>query len=308
MLRILSIFLLLITGPARAEAPKVLADIPAVHSLVAQVMQGVGTADILLTQGSDPHDFQLRPSQAHAISQADFIFWIGPELTPWLERAIEGVGIKGEAIELLEVEGTVLRMFGKPEEHSDENAAEPEESGHAEHGHDGIDPHAWLSPVNAAVWLDKIAAELSEIDADNAARYLENANAAKARIVLLDAEINRILAPMKDTPIIVFHDAYGYFSDHYGLIIPGAIRKGDAATPGAAHLVELRQTIAQSGVACAFGEYQHDPALLDAVFADTNVSIRGALDPSGTTLEYGPDLYNTLIRNLATEIAQCQRE
>lgn len=290
----------LLVSPVAAQTPSVLTDIPAVHSLVSQVMQGVGDPTILLNKGSDPHSFQMRPSQARALSQADLLFFIGPELTPWLERAINGVGIKGEAIELLEVEGTTLREF---EEHGDEQHEEGE--AHEEgHHHDGIDPHAWLTPDNAKVWLDGIAAKLAAIDAENAALYLENARTAKARIDLLDAEIANILAPMHDTPIIVFHDAYGYFADHFGLTIAGAIRTGDAATPGAAHLVKVRQIIAKSGIACAFGEEQHDPALLEALFADAKISI-GVLDPVGSSQEYGPDLYAALLRNMAQEIASC---
>jgi len=291
---------LLFVSPVSAGSPSVLTDIPPVHSLVSQVMQGVGSPDVLLDKGDDPHSFQMRPSQARALSQADLVFFVGPELTPWLERAINGVGIKGERIELIKAKGTVLRNF---EEHdAPEDAAHGD--GHDEHDHDGIDPHAWLSPVNAKAWLDKIAQELAGVDAENAALYLENASAAKARIDLLDAEIKNILLPMQDTPLIVFHDAYGYFAEHYNLTIVGAIRKGDAATPGAAHLVELRQVVSESGVVCAFREKQHDPALLDTLFADANISI-GMLDPSGTSLEYGPDLYATLMRNIAIEIAGC---
>lgn len=294
---------LLLTSPVSADAPAVLTDIPAVHSLVSQVMLGVGAPAILLDKGSDPHSFQMRPSQARALSQADLLFFIGPELTPWLERAIEGVGIKGEAIELLEVEGTVLREF-EEDEHHDEHAEEGHEEEEEAHHHDGIDPHAWLTPENANIWLDEIAAELAAIDAENGALYLENASVAKMRIDLLDAEITNMLIPMRDTPLIVFHDAYGYFADHFDLTIAGAIRKGDAATPGAAHLVKLRQIISKSGVGCVFGEEQHDPALLETLFSDANISI-GVLDPSGTTLEYGPKLYTELLRNMAIEIAGC---
>lgn len=291
---------LLFTSPAFAQAPLVLTDIPAVHSLVSQVMQGVASPQILLDQGNDPHSFQMRPSQARALSQADVLFFIGPELTPWLERAIYGVGIKGEAIELLEVEGTILREF---EKHDEEHAAhETDDDGHH---HDGIDPHAWLMPLNSTIWLDHIADKLAHLDPENALTYHQNANTAKAHVEQLDAEISILLAPIKDMPIIVFHDAYGYFADHYGLTIAGTVKQGDAATPGAAHLVELRQIISQSDVFCAFGEDQHDPALLHTLFGDSNVSI-GVLDPFGSSLEYGPELYALLLHNMAYKIADCR--
>ena len=277
MLRILSIFLLIFTAPARADVPKVLTDIPAVHSLVAQVMDGVGVPDILLTQGSDPHDFQLRPSQARALSQADFIFWIGPGLTPWLERAIEGIGIKGASIVLLD--------------HSDNNT----------------DPHAWLDPQNAIRWLDLIANELASLDPENATAYLGNAALARVNISEMSNEVRQTLAPTRGIPIVVFHDAYGHFANRFDINIAGSIRLGDAASPGAAHLAQLRSLISQHAIGCAFGETDHDPALLRNMFKGTGIPV-GTLDPVGTTLDYDLELYNTLIRNLAAEIAQCQRE
>ncbi len=277
MLRILSVFLLLITVPARADVPKVITDIPAVHSLVAQVMDGVGAPDILLTQGSDPHDFQLRPSQARALSQADFVIWIGPDLTPWLERAIAGIEIKGKSIVLLD------------------------------HSNNNTDPHAWLDPQNAIRWLDVIADELAALDPENATAYLDNAALARANISEMIIEVRQTLAPTHGTAIIVFHDAYGHFANRFDINIAGSIRLGDAASPGAAHLAQLRSLISQQAIGCAFGEADHDPALLQTLFQGTSIAV-GTLDPIGTTLEYGPDLYNTLIRNLATEIAQCQRE
>lgn len=275
MLRILTIFLLFAL-PARAEVPKVVTDIPAVHSLVAQVMQGVGAPDILLTQGSDPHAFQLRPSQARSLSKADLVFWIGPDLTPWLGRAIKGVGIKGRSITLLD------------------------------HAAKNTDPHAWLDPQNAILWLDLIASELAIFDPDSASIYRANAAISHSEISQMQAEVQRTLAPIRTAPIVVFHDAYGHFADRFELNIIGNIRLGDAATPGAAHLTRLRTLISQHSIGCAFAEADHDPALVQALFEGTGISI-GTLDPIGTTLDYGPNLYNTLIRNLATDITQCLR-
>ena len=67
----------LLATPALADVPKVMTDLPVVHSLTAQVMGDLGTPDILLDKGADPHHFQLKPSQARALSQADLVLWIG---------------------------------------------------------------------------------------------------------------------------------------------------------------------------------------------------------------------------------------
>ena len=86
----LSVLLATAALPAFADAPRVVTDIAPVHSLVSQVMAGVGTPDLLLDGSADPHSVQLKPSQARAVSQADLVVWVGEELEPWLARVLAG--------------------------------------------------------------------------------------------------------------------------------------------------------------------------------------------------------------------------
>lgn len=301
MFRKFSLVFLMLGSTAMADTPAVMTDIPAIHSLVSKVMLGVGSPDVLLERGSSPHSFQLTPSQARVMSQADLLIWLGPDLTPWLKRAISGIGLSGEQIRLLETEGTILRQFTGGKKHKSDDSHGHKHTGHK---HTGLDPHAWLDPKNAAVWLDVIAEELAKSDPENAAKYRANAANAKTGIMTLIDETKLALVPIQDRPIVVFHDAYGYFADRFGLKIGGAIRDGDAVAPGAAHLTGLQAKISGGHIACAFADVGHDPALLSAMFDGTDIPT-GKLDPTGSSLEYGPDLYRDLIRNLATELMIC---
>lgn len=295
--------------PALAEVPRVVADTPPVQSLAAAVMGDLGTPVLLLDRGASPHGFQLRPSQMTAVTDADLVLWIGPQLSPWLEKALAARPEGAEALALLDTPGTHLQEFAAQDEH-DHDHAEGEAHGHDDHDHDhddhghvhaGLDPHAWLDPGNGRLWTQAIAAELSRLDPENAAAYAANAEAALAAIDAADAEAAALLAPVKDRPFIAFHDAYGYFTAHYGLTVAGTVSAGDAAAPGARHLAELRETAA----ACLFPEAQHDPALITQLAEATGATIGGALDPEGTTFEPGPALYPEMIVALARTIAAC---
>ena len=366
--------------PAYADAPRIMTDTPVVHALVAQVMGDRGTPDLLLDRGGDPHSFQLRPSKAQALAQADALFWIGAELTPWLERAIDGVGVSGTVVTLIDVPGLHLMeyAFGHDHDHDDHGHddhghaheeehnhghddhghaheeehghghddhghAHEEEHGHGhddhghaheeahdhgdddhghaheeEHGHghahedghsnDGLDPHAWMNTGNAELWLDAIAAHLSEVDPDHAETYAKNAASARDEIAALAAEVAEILAPVGAAPLVVFHDAYGYFADQFGLNIAGTIALGDAAAPGAQRLSELRGQLADVGAACIFPEVNHSSRYVDVVVEGTDVRIGGELDPAGVLLEPGPGLYGTLMRQLAQQISDCMTD
>lgn len=304
---------------ALAEVPRVVTDIPATHSLTAQVMGDLGSPAVLLEQGGNAHNYALKPSQAQALSQADLVIWVGPAMTPWLERAIKGVNIGGKQVGLLEAAPTHRQEFGAgAHQHEDEHTAEAgqteaehaAEAGHDDHdapghSHEGLDPHAWLTPENAEIWLGLIAEELAAADPEHAATYAANAEAAKKEIAALDARLKASLAPVQGRPFVVFHDAYGYFAAHYGLNVVGAVALGDATAPGAGHLAELREDLSHEGVVCAFPEAAHDPKQIDILLEGTSVKRGGTLDPSGANLAYGPALYATLMGNLADTLVAC---
>lgn len=289
----ISLLLASVAAPAMAQV-NVVTDIPPVQSLVAQVMGQ--TPAVLLPPGADAHSFQMRPSQAQSLADADLVIWVGPEMTPWLGDVLKSVG-GGQSLELIHADGVATRSFA--EEHHDHD----HDHGHEGHDHSGTDPHAWLDPANASVWLDAIAAELAKVDPDNAATYADNAAAGKERIASLDAELKAQLDPIKASPFVVFHDAYGYFADHYGLTVAGAVSAGDASSPSVARLTEVRA--AAGDAVCLFPEVQHDPKLVAQMAEDGGVTLGEPLDPEGSALQAGPELYADLMRGLATTLTDC---
>ena len=299
---IISLALTTLPAAAMAEVPQVVTDIPPVQALVAQVMGDLGSPVLLLEKGADEHDFQLRPSQMRAVADANLVVWIGPELTPWLDRAM--AANSGTSLALLDAAGTVTQSYDPAalEAEEAEHADEPAEAGHDHHGED---PHAWMNPQNAIVWTELIADKLSLLDPEHAATYAANATTTKARIAALDAELAAALAPVADKGFVTFHAAYGYFTAHYGLKHAGFLALGDASAPGAAKLKELQDQLRAGEYVCAFPEIQHDPALLTQVMDGTSVKLGAALDPVGSSLDFGPDAYDALMRGIATKLIAC---
>jgi zinc transport system substrate-binding protein len=284
--------------PAFAEVPKVVTDIPPVHALVAEVMGDLGSPVLLLERGASEHGFQLRPSQVRDLSEADLVVWIGPELTPWLDRALATTGDSSATLTLLSAEGTVTQAYGAEDKGPDHDHAAADD-------HQGIDPHAWLEPANAKHWLGLIAEMLSQQDPRNAAIYTANAASAAAKVEALDAEITAILAAGRGKPIVLFHDAYGYYTSHFGLNVAGTLAHGDATSSGAGRLAALRDKMAASEALCIFPEVGHDPAQVKQFADEAGAKIGGNLDPVGTTLEPGRGAYLTLMKGIAETIAEC---
>ena len=290
---------LCLSSAAMAAGPRVVADVGPVHSLVSRVMQGVGTPKLLLPPGVSPHGHAMRPSEAAALEGAEVVFWVGEALSPSMEDAIATLATGADVVELLDVPGTVTRMGD--EEDADE-AGDHDDHDHDHHG--GVDPHAWLDPDNARLWIAAIADTLARRDPDNAIIYAANAEDAQAEIAALDAAISERLAPVRGRGFVVFHDAYGYFEDHFDLPSLGAIALSDATPPSAARMAELRSRVVASGAVCAFSEPQFNAGLVTTLTEGTDLRT-GILDPVGAVLEPGPALYGTLMGNLAGALAEC---
>lgn len=330
---------LLASGAALAEVPRIATDIAPVHSLVARVMDGLGEPAMIVQPGASPHGYAMRPSEARAVESADAIFWIGPELEPWLKDAIANLAPEAETVELLDAPATQVLEFRTgatfaPHDHGSENDqahdhdahgdhdTHAHDAGHAEegheahahedighgdhegHGHEGTDPHAWLDPENGKAWLDAIAATLAELDAENAEAYAANAEAGKAEIDAAMDETRDILAPVSDLRFVVFHDAYQYFEMRFGLSAAGAIALSDASDPSPARIEEVRNTVQDLGVTCVLAEPQFNQGLVRTVAEGSDVT-SGVIDPMGGDIATGPDFYPQLIRSVADELAAC---
>lgn len=291
---------LIATAAAAGGPPSVAVDIPPIHSLVARVMAGVGTPDLILRPGASPHGYALRPSDARALQQADLVVWIGPDLTPWLADPIAALAGKAESLALIDIPGTTVLEFREDATFS----AHGHGADAGDHDHHGHDPHAWLDPQNARLWLGVISEHLSRIDPDHAAHYSANAAAAVADLDRLGATIADILAPLQDRPFIVFHDAYQYFENHFDIPAAGSIALADGSDPGPARILEIQREVSDLGVTCAFAEPQFNPGLIETVFRGLDVRVL-TLDPLGTTLTPGADLYPQILRDLAASLAAC---
>ena len=325
--------------PLTAEPIRVAVDIAPIHSLVARVMHGVGAPDLIVAPDASPHSYALRPSQARALEKAQVVFWTSAELTPWLERPLETLASDALIAELMITQGSVQYAFrddhedhkedhdhdeaheeekghDHAEKHDDHDAHKGEkhddEKHHDEHAHEKehdhsdaeFDPHGWLDPSNASLWVHVIAETLSRADEQNAALYAQNARTAQAELSALSAQITAQMDPFKSAPYMVLHDGYQYFDRRFGPTYAGAIALGDAAAPSPARVASAREALEHSGASCVFKEPQQSDRLVQVVLEGSSANL-GKLDAIGARLSPGPDLYPQLLQGLADNFVAC---
>ncbi|MBX6369190.1 MAG: zinc ABC transporter substrate-binding protein [Rhodospirillales bacterium] len=290
--------LLLFAAPVEAEAPRVLASIKPVQSLVAAVMEGAGVPELLVPGNASPHGYSLRPSDAKRLAAAEIVFWIGPAYEGFLEKPLAALAGGAKVVTLAEAEGVEVL----PAREGGVWAAD-----HEAHGHGSAleaDGHLWLDPENAKAIALAAARALAEADPAGAARYRANAARTVEALDRLDTRLRAVLSPVANVPYIVFHDAYQYLERRYGLAAAGAVAVTPERQPGARRVREIRERIMAAGAVCVFAEPQFEPALVRSLVRDSGART-GVLDPLGAGIPEGPALYAAMMEKLAASLAGC---
>ena len=301
---------------ANAEI-NVVASVKPVHSLVSGVMDGVGKPDLIVQGSASPHTYSLRPSQARQLEDADLVFWMGHELESFLEQPLEAIATKAHVVELIDsskLKKIQMREGGMfdahaHDDHDDHDEHEghddhDEHEGHDDHGHGEFDVHVWLDPENAKVLVNEIKLALIELDPVNASKYEANSNKMNTKLDQLMDEVSKKLESEQGKGYVVFHDAYQYFEQRFGMSAVGSITVSPEVVPGANRIRELKEKINELNAHCVFSEPQFEPKLVSTVIEGTQANT-GVLDPLGASIKDGPELYFTLIRNMADSLHEC---
>ena len=305
--------LFLVLTPLKAEI-SVVTSIKPLHSLTSYIMEGVGEPELIIDGVASPHNFQIKPSHAKMLQNADLVIWIGEDLESFLPTALKSIPKDAVVFELLDQSGLKKLKFREKnifEGHADHGHDEhaKKEDDHDDHGHDdhghghgSFDPHIWLDPANAKVIVKKITNQLSKIDKDNASTYKAN---SKKVIKDLDGLIKEVKNEInKDASFVVFHDAYQYFEKRFGLSVIGALTVNPDVMPGAEQLSEIREVIEHEKAKCIFSEPQFNPNIINSIASDTGVKT-GVLDPLGANIDKGKNMYFDLIKDMSNSLKGC---
>ncbi|BBP56456.1 zinc ABC transporter substrate-binding protein ZnuA [Pseudomonas sp. St316] len=290
----------LLIGSAQADV-KVLTSIKPLQLIAAAVQDGVAVPEVLLPPGASPHHYALRPSDVRKVQSVDLLYWIGPDMEGFLPRVLNGRTLPSVAIQ--DLPGLKLRHFAQ-----DSASHEDDDHDGDEHDHDHrpgtVDAHLWLSPLNARVIAAKMAADLSAADPANAARYQSNLKGFNQRLDALDVRLKARLAGVAGKPYFVFHEAFDYFEDNYGLKHAGVFAVAAEVQPGAQHVAAMRTRLQAVGKTCVFSEPPLRPRLAETLVAGLPVKL-AELDALGGYTPATAQGYEQLLEKLGNDLAGC---
>jgi zinc transport system substrate-binding protein len=171
---------------------------------------------VMIPPGYSPENYAPTPQQLADFSKASLYFAIGvPAEEAGILPKAESLN---EDIKIVPLQAEVAQVYP------------PRMMEDVEHGHGGVDPHIWLSPKRVKVMIEAIARELGELDPEHADVYRQNTEDYMAQLDRLDEEIREILSGSQNRTIILYHPAFGYFADDYGLTMIALEQEGKSAT------------------------------------------------------------------------------
>ena len=307
---------------------KVVTTIKPLHSLISRIMETRGEPQLIIEGTNNPHTFVFKPSHAKMIEEADIVFWIGEDLEAFMEKPLNSLAKDTKKIGFMDSESIEKIEFREKNIFDDHDGHEEEHEGHEDeheghedddhghkdddhdddhkdahaHAHGEFDPHIWLDPENAKEMVKIIRDELIKIDPEGQRQYSVNTAGATLELDNLINSIEKELS--KDISYIVFHDAYQYFENRFGVIPAGALTLNPDVLPGAKQIADIQDVINDKGIKCIFSEPQYNPKIIETLGNDMNVST-GVMDPLGAFIDAGPTMYVELINGIANSIKEC---
>lgn len=273
-------------------SPRIVTSIAPIHSIASQITQGISEPELLVAPERSPHDFQLTPAELRSLLAADLVIWVGDGVEGYMNKIARRIDSDAKLMLATQV-GELLPL---------------RDHGHDDHGHDHgeVDQHIWLSIEKTQQVAQLIASRLIDMDPSNAAQYQANLATTQASLAELDARLAQQLEPVAGVPYVVFHDAYQYFEQGYGLTSVAAVMSPDRAGSSLARQFQLRKMLAEQDVSCIFSEPQFsDQQIQRLVGNDYQVAV---LDPLGANVAPGAAHYQQTMQGLADSLVACLGE
>ena len=310
-LKISAISTALLALPMFANA-EVLASVKPLGFIASSIADGVTDTQVLVPAGASPHDYSLKLSDIQKVKAADLVLWVGEDIDSFLDKPVSQIDRKKviTIADLADVEPLLTKAhhehFHEEGEHAHKHEHKHEHEHHHDHDDEGLTTnwHVWYSPAISQIVAQKVADKLTEQFPDKKALIAQNLENFNRTLAEQSDKIKAQLAPFADKGFFVFHDAYSYFNDAYGLKQSGYFTINPLVAPGAKTIAHIKEEIEEHRVNCLFAEPQFTPKVIESLAQSTKVNV-GKLDPIGDSVALGAGSYANFLQATAESYAQC---
>ena len=254
----------------------------------------------LVPTGTEPHDWEPSAADITGLETADIFIYNGAGMEHWVQDVLNSLQNK----DLVSVETshgiTLLEGHGHDHEGEEDEDHADEDEDHEDE--EDLDPHVWLSPLNAKKQMEAIKDAFVLADPENKAYYEANYTKYAAEFDTLDKEFKDTLSPLPNKDIIVAHQAFGYLCSAYGLNQVPVEGLSPDSEPAPARVAEIIQFAKEHEIKVIFFEELVSSKVADTI-ADAIGAKTGVLSPleglSDQQLQNGADYFSVMRENLS---------
>ncbi len=232
---------LLAFAPAALAKPKVVTTFTVIADMARNVAGEAADVVSITKPGAEIHNYQPTPQDIFKAADADLVLWNGLNLELWFQKFLDNLGDKPNVVvsDGVDPMGIAAGPYeGKP------------------------NPHAWMSPTNALIYVENIRKALSAIDPANAATYTANAEAYSARIKALEEKVKTALATVPEDKrwLVTSEGAFSYLARDFGLreLFLWPINADQQGTPK--QVKAVIDAVREHGIGVVFSESTVSPA------------------------------------------------
>jgi ABC-type Zn uptake system ZnuABC Zn-binding protein ZnuA len=232
---------------------------------IANIIKNIGGDKIHLTQlipdGIDSHTFELTPSGAVKVQNADLVIINGLHLESGVEKISNASSADNPNQQLLKLaDNTISKKqwiydFSFPKQKGDPN------------------PHLWLNVANAMNYAILTKNKLIQMDPGNAAYYRTNADRYLVLLKKLDLGIKSAIQTIspQNRKLLTYHDSWAYFAPRYGMAVIGAVQPSDFGEPRPQEVAKLIDQVRNQKVPALFGSEVFPNKVMDQIGKEGNV-------------------------------------
>ena len=244
---------------------KIVASFSILGDMVQQVVGEHADVTTIVGPDADAHVYQPSVADARAVADADVIFVNGLGFETWSKTLIAESGT--DASVHVATQGVKIVKVGGE-----------------------TDPHAWNSLSNGVVYVNNIAAVLSNKIPEKADIIETNRATYANTLMALDASTKTKLSqlPAEKRTVVTAHDAFGYLADAYDMTFLAPVGIDTEAEPSAQELAVLIDQLKADGAAALFVENITSPALVQQIADETGLTIGGRLFSDALSERGGP--------------------
>jgi ABC-type Zn uptake system ZnuABC Zn-binding protein ZnuA len=240
-------------------------------SPITNIVKNVGGEKIELTglvpEGVNSHTFELVPSDAIKVNDADLVIIDGVGLETNVEDVVDEAHNTKPNLQILKLGDTAITPdqyifdFSFPKEAGDPN------------------PHLWLNVLYAMKFANLTRDKLVEMDPASADYYKGNTDRYITKLKQLDEGIMQAVqsVPEQNRKLLTYHDSWAYFAPRYGMVVIGAVQPSDFGQPTPREVASLIDQIEAENVPAIFGSEVFPTEVVDQIANEANVQIVGTL-------------------------------